>query len=414
MTPDVPATTPGSCNPASQSIGPRWDVAIVGAGPAGSVAAAILAERGKRVLLIEKSSWPREKVCGGCLSAVAVQSLESAGLASVLRGAGPIERAVWHTGGQSVSMSTYGGAAILRSDLDAALVSQAVQRGCTFLPATAAKLLPADCCASHRVIQLTSANQIQRIQASVVLACDGIAGTSVDAESWAAWKIAKSARIGVSATHDDSRSPDGSESQHSESRRFAIPLGEIHMHIASGGYVGAVRLPSHQIHLAAALDTARCRAAGGPALLMEEILRSCGQSDLPDLQRLRLRGAGSLTRRRLHLGGHRVLVVGDACGYVEPFTGEGMGWAVQSALAVSSILPQGEDWPHDLPVRWAELHHHLIRRKQRWCAALRPLVHQPALAAGAIAAGRAIPAIGNFLAARIARSNIPTPHGDFA
>ena len=38
-----------------------WDVAIVGAGVAGAVAASVLAKRGQRVLLIEKSTWPRKK-----------------------------------------------------------------------------------------------------------------------------------------------------------------------------------------------------------------------------------------------------------------------------------------------------------------------------------------------------------------
>ena len=53
----------------------EFDVAIIGAGPAGSAAAIELARAGRRTLLIEKKRFPREKVCGGCLSGPATARL---------------------------------------------------------------------------------------------------------------------------------------------------------------------------------------------------------------------------------------------------------------------------------------------------------------------------------------------------
>lgn len=44
-----------------------YDVVVVGAGPAGSTAAKILAERGMRVLLVERHKLPRYKSCSGVL-----------------------------------------------------------------------------------------------------------------------------------------------------------------------------------------------------------------------------------------------------------------------------------------------------------------------------------------------------------
>ena len=52
----------------------RYDVIIVGAGPGGSSAACSLAERGFRVLLIDKEHFPREKVCGDGIAPRAVHS----------------------------------------------------------------------------------------------------------------------------------------------------------------------------------------------------------------------------------------------------------------------------------------------------------------------------------------------------
>ena len=59
----------------------RYDVAVVGAGPAGSMAAYQLAQRGWRVLLLDRSRFPRDKACGDGLTRIAVRQLESIGLA---------------------------------------------------------------------------------------------------------------------------------------------------------------------------------------------------------------------------------------------------------------------------------------------------------------------------------------------
>lgn len=57
-----------------------WDIAIVGAGPAGSTAAIHLAAKGHQVLLLDKDDFPRDKVCGDGLIADAIAALKRAGL----------------------------------------------------------------------------------------------------------------------------------------------------------------------------------------------------------------------------------------------------------------------------------------------------------------------------------------------
>ncbi|MBA4146758.1 MAG: geranylgeranyl reductase family protein [Verrucomicrobia bacterium] len=58
----------------------EWDVIVVGAGPAGGAAAASLASKGVRVLLVDRSKFPREKVCGDALVPEAMDALERIGL----------------------------------------------------------------------------------------------------------------------------------------------------------------------------------------------------------------------------------------------------------------------------------------------------------------------------------------------
>src|SRR5947199_7971038 len=62
----------------------RYDVLVVGGGPSGAEAAYWLAKQGRRVLVVEKKRFPREKTCGDGLTPRAVRQLEDMGLAEEL------------------------------------------------------------------------------------------------------------------------------------------------------------------------------------------------------------------------------------------------------------------------------------------------------------------------------------------
>jgi menaquinone-9 beta-reductase len=367
-----------------------WDAVVVGAGVAGGVAATMLAERGWRVLLVEKSSWPREKVCGGCLNAAAVEVIRGIGIDVEKLRAEPIDSVVWHVGLRSLELEIPREVAVSRSDLDAAIVTEAIRRGCEFLPGFSASLLPRVAGDLFRSIKLQRADESVIVRAGVVLACDGIGGTSLNGESWAGWDILPGAWMGVAATW--------------ENCSYKIHVGAIHMHVGNSGYVGMVRMTGSRVHVAAALDPAACRSAGGPVNLVREILRASGK-DLPrEMEPLRIRGTGALTRRRRNFGGHRVLAVGDACGYVEPFTGEGMAWAATGAREVVRMLPApGETWPADLAGCWQSRHREIIGRRQLWCRGLQPMMHHPAIAAAGILVGSAMPVMAKWIARTVCK-----------
>ena len=59
----------------------RWDVVVAGAGPAGSIAALVLARSGARVALVDKAAFPRDKACGDLIGPRGVRLLEELGVA---------------------------------------------------------------------------------------------------------------------------------------------------------------------------------------------------------------------------------------------------------------------------------------------------------------------------------------------
>ena len=61
--------------PLAELAGEDWDAVVIGAGPAGATAAATLQNGGMKTLLVDRGSFPRQKVCGGCLAPAGAQSL---------------------------------------------------------------------------------------------------------------------------------------------------------------------------------------------------------------------------------------------------------------------------------------------------------------------------------------------------
>lgn len=119
-----------------------WDVVIVGAGPAGAMAAHAAASRGARVLLVDKATFPRGKVCGCCINAAALATLERAGLGDVpLRcGAVKVDEVLLVARGRRATLALPVGVALSREALDAALIEEAVTAGVVFMPGVHARL----------------------------------------------------------------------------------------------------------------------------------------------------------------------------------------------------------------------------------------------------------------------------------
>jgi flavin-dependent dehydrogenase len=73
-----------------------------------------------------------------------------------------------------------------------------------------------------------------------------------------------------------------------------------------------------------------------------------------------------------------MFVVGDAAGYVEPFTGEGMAWALAGAERVIPFVRAAvASWDVGLIRAWSDAHGRLVGRDQRWCRAIASGLRSP-------------------------------------
>ncbi len=332
-----------------------WDVIVVGAGPAGAMAACELARRSLRVLLVDKSAFPRPKVCGCCLNGQALALLQARGLESMISnlGAVPLRHLLLAAGGRRAILSLPAGLALSREALDMSLANAAVEKGVVFLSNTNATLDTLT--ASARQVILRSKGHQVLAKASVVLAADGLGG-GFSANRFREERLAGRDACCVAGVQrseapalDDMPglrrlSPGHSVPKNGsagaspprngyqpvvtkDSRIGAAIIVErgpafyqsetIYMACGTGGYVGLVRLEDGRVNIAAALDSQALRAAGHSGRLAAKILREAGLPPVPDILQRVWKGTPHMTRHASLLATERLFVLGDAASFVE-------------------------------------------------------------------------------------------------
>jgi flavin-dependent dehydrogenase len=368
-----------------------WHALVVGAGPAGATAARELARRGLDVLLVDRAAFPRGKVCGCCLNGNALATLGRVGLGDLPRryGASPLGGMLLAANGREAGLTLAGGVALSREAFDAALVAEAVRAGAAFLPGAEATL--AEPTGTKRAVRLTSRGNEVRLAAGVVVAADGLGGALLARAGEIAAPPEPGARIGAGAV--SATAPD-----------FYRP-GTIYMTCGAGGYLGLVRLEDGRLDLAAAFDAGWLRRAGGPGAAAARLLADAGWPAPPDLRRAPWRGTPALTRQARRLAAARVFVVGDAAGYVEPFTGEGMAWALASGAAVAPLA--AAKWRPELTREWAARYRGVVSRRQAACRAAAAVLRRPLLTAAAVALLARFPALAGPFVRHLNRSSTP-------
>lgn len=340
----------------------RWDAVVIGAGPAGALEAILLARRGLAVLLVDKATFPRPKVCGGCLNAAALAALRAAGLGDLpwQLGARQLDRLQVDSRRQRATVSLHPGAGISRGVLDAGLVATAT--AVTFLDGTRARAgLATD---EGRPVYLSRDGERVTVQASVVVVASGLGPLPAEDADQLPAIVTPTARLGA-----------GAQAPHAPPQ---VPPGVIVMVIGEGGYLGLVRVEDDGLNVGAAFDAEFVRQAHG---LGEAAASLVGAADGPLanlLRSLRWRGTPPLTFHRRGLARERLFVLGDAAGYVEPFTGEGMAWALTGALALAPLVAAAAVcWDEQLGRQWESEHARLVGRRRRLCRAVASGLRRP-------------------------------------
>jgi flavin-dependent dehydrogenase len=346
------------------SGGTIWDAIVVGAGPAGALVAHQLAARGACVLLVDKKHFPRSKVCGACLSGPALEALRSAGLGSLVARQGGIalDELQIRFCGRTARLALPGGAVLSRGRLDAALVAAAIASGAQFLQETSA--LVGEVRDNVRCVRLVQAGQSIETKARTVLFAAGLGGYLASPHVASGTRIMRGSRVGAGC------------------RITAVPnsyeSGTVYMAVGAEGYVGIVRVEDWSLNVAAAFEPSFVRRLGTPGRAAIELVAEAGFQPPAALEAARWQGTPPLTRQTRPLAGERLFLLGDAAGYVEPFTGEGIGWALESARAVAPLALQAIDrWDPRLERDWLRLHRRLIGRRQRVCRALAIVLRHP-------------------------------------
>ena len=384
----------------------RFDALIIGAGPAGSSAAILLATAGWSVALIEKQMFPRRKVCGECIAASNLPLLDALGIGSEFADqAGPeLKRVALMRGAQCVSadLPPAGharhpwGRALGRETLDTLLLARAQAAGATVLQPWVVQAITGDA-GNHRcTVREVAGGRLKQLQAPVTILAHG--SWEPLPEERAVQRLARSGSdlLAFKANFTGAR----------------LAAGLLPVLAFEGGYGGMVLADGGLLTLACCIRADRLdalrRAAPGKAAgeVVEDMLRrecqGVGEALAGALRFDSWLASGPLqpgVRLRDH---DEVFRIGNAAGEAHPIIGEGISMALQSAWLLCAQLEaarprrvagaQGH-WQRHARQRYAaEWRRHFMPRL-RVAAGLAHLAMRPAGAAALMAALQRFPSL---------------------
>ena len=379
-----------------------WDVLIIGGGPAGGLAALDCAAHGLRVLLVEQRLFPRWKVCGCCFNSQAQAILNSRGQNNLIVDSGGQALQSLRLGlrGREATLALPNGFALSRERFDQALINAAIKAGATARFRVTAQVGTAS--PGYRSVSLKDrqSGATSHVKARVVLVAAGLTQRCLPQNEAGQSSIRQQSRHGAGCVVDD-------DSHH-------YPAGAIHMAIGDRGYVGLVRREDGLLNLAGAFDRDALSQGQGAIDAAQHVLNQAGfpvPAALQQGQRWQLTAA--LSRSSDVVAGERFLLMGDAAGYVEPFTGEGMAWALTAGAAAAPFVLEGLDrWTEDLETRWKTTLQRHIGRRQTVCRALSSVLKRQSPTALLFELVNRWPAMAEQIISNLNEVKLPSPKGE--
>ncbi|MEU4802225.1 geranylgeranyl reductase family protein [Actinosynnema sp. NPDC023587] len=350
--------------PSRRKAGEDAEVIVVGAGPAGSTAATYLARAGLDVLLLEKSRFPREKVCGDGLTPRGVKQLIDLGVDTREEAGWLHNRGLRVVGGGVTleldwpELATFPPYGVVRprQDFDEMLARTAQQAGARLFEQTTVTGAITE---NGRVVGVTAKTGPDKrevtYRAPIVIGCDGV-----------------SARLALSVglQKDDAKPMGVAVRRYYASPRTKDDYLESHLElwdrandVLLPGYGWIFGMGDGTVNVGLGiLSTSKAYGTTDYRALLKSWL-----DGTPEEWGFREENAtGKIGGAALPMGLNRkphyrdgLLLVGDAGGMVNPFNGEGIGYAMESArLAAESVVqalartgPSRERALHGYPVR---------------------------------------------------------------
>lgn len=348
------------------------DVVIVGAAPAGSLAALVLARAGYKVAMLDRAAFPRTKVCGNCINPVAWDVLGGLGLADSYASL-PHQQLTGFTVncegrflfGQEFSRRAP--RAVGREVFDDWLCREAQKAGAEFFPETT--VTGVDPVRGN--VQTTRGE----FSGKLVFGADG-RNSLIARQSGLMPPPKRCHRVAWQASIP---APDDLDDQ-------------VHMHLFEEGYFGYCRYSPTQAVLSMVLDSRRTQ---DPLLLA----RRCFPY-FPEQGWLRM---NPITRAIASTGVERIWLVGDAARVVEPFTGEGIAFALSTGKLAAEAAIRGlarNDVASALKAYRRE-HRRLYRRRAWINSFIRWALTTPSYTVRILRVMKSSPALVSFLSHRV-------------
>lgn len=321
-----------------------YDAIIVGAGPAGSTAAILLAQAGWSVALVEQHPFPRRKVCGECIAATNLPLLDALGIGSAFDAvAGPELRKVGLFVGQEKLVADLPplagsqhpwGRALGREHLDTLLLERAAASGADVWQPWRVKRSESRSDHGKTVHMVKShSSSTATLSASVMIAANGSWGLDPFVNSPVRREHRNSDLLAFKGTYLGS----------------PLPRGLLPVLGFPGGYGGMVIGDNQTLTLAFcirrdALHACRQKHPGLPAALAAQAYVAGSCAGVRDALRDTTMTGAWLAVGPIHPGIRSawrrdgIFAIGNAAGEAHPILGEGISMAIQSAWLLSKFL----------------------------------------------------------------------------
>jgi 2-polyprenyl-6-methoxyphenol hydroxylase-like FAD-dependent oxidoreductase len=360
--------------------GERRQAVVIGGGPSGALSALALARRGWDALLVERGGRGRGKTCGHCLNPRSASALASFGLLDEVRAiaVGRTERLRVHLeNGRRIEAAMGGregssraGWLVERRGLDALLQDAAEASGVEIVRGESARLVCAGDGAREAVVSIGRGSSARRVRAALVVGADGL-------------RSAVAARAGLSRGAGRVGKKFGFSLDAAWRDGHGASEGVVEMFVARGAYVGVVRQAGGVAHAAGLVGVAWEGERGPREVMAAFRTRFALFGSVVGEEMGEVEACGPMPCHAREVARGRVALVGDAAGYHEPFTGEGMAWAMESARALDEAavgcLPGV--WDARAGAAYARAWRRAVGRRQRACRGVAWLLERPGLLA---------------------------------